>query len=107
MTTFYPLAVYAAVQRKLSKPLAFPGDTAAWEKMMPMSTGTLNSFFHEWLVLIESTADERFNIVDGSDFSWGKAWPAVAGWFGMEWKPPADEALEGWSVVEMPLKQRG
>ena len=42
MTTIYPLAVYAAVQKKLGKPLAFPGDTAAWEKIMPMSSAILD-----------------------------------------------------------------
>jgi hypothetical protein len=42
MTTIYPLAVYAAVQKKLGKPLAFPGDTAAWEKIMPMSSAVLD-----------------------------------------------------------------
>lgn len=42
MTTIFPLAVYAAVQRKLRKPLTFPGDTAAWEKIMPMSSAVLN-----------------------------------------------------------------
>jgi hypothetical protein len=42
MTTIYPLAVYAAVQRKLGKKLAFPGDSAAWEKIMPMSSAILD-----------------------------------------------------------------
>lgn len=42
MTTIFPLAVYAAVQRKLGKPLVFPGDTAAWEKVMQMSSATLD-----------------------------------------------------------------
>ena len=42
MTTIFPLAVYAAVQRKLGKKLAFPGDTAAWEKIMPMSSAVLD-----------------------------------------------------------------
>jgi hypothetical protein len=107
MTTFYPLAVYASIQRKLGKPLAFPGDAAAFEKMMPMSSGTLNSYFHEWLVLDESTANERFNIVDGSEFSWMKAWPIIANWFGMDWTPPVEDSAEVYNVVEMPPKPRG
>ncbi|KAK3716889.1 hypothetical protein LTR37_006239 [Vermiconidia calcicola] len=107
MTTFYPLAVYAAVQRRLGKPLAFPGDTAAWEKIMPMSSGVLNSLFHEWLVLEEATAGERFNIVDDSEFTWLKAWPVVAGWFGMDWSPPAEEDEGKYEIVEMPLRPRG
>lgn len=108
MTTFYPLAVYAAVQRKLGMRLEFPGDTAAFEKMMPMSSGVLNSQFHEWLVLDEGTANERFNIVDGSEFSWLRAWPVIAGWFGMEWSPPAEEANgKQYETVEMPFRPRG
>ena len=85
MTTFYPLAVYAAVQRKLKRKLAFPGDAAAFEKIMPMSSAVLNSRFHEWLVLDDNNKDERFNIVDHSEFTWLKAWPVIARWFGLEW----------------------
>ena len=108
MTTFYPLAVYAAVQRKLGKRLDFPGDTAAWEKMNPMSSGVLISQFHEWLVLDKDTANERFNIVDGSDFSWLRSWPVIAEWFGMEWSPPAEEADGNeYQTVEMPFTPRG
>ena len=107
MTTFYPLAIYATVQRKLGRPLAFPGDTAVWEKIMPMSSAVLNSLFHEWLVLEDSTAGERFNIVDDSEFTWLKAWPVVASWFNMEWKPPAEEQKAEYSSIEMPLKPRG
>ena len=70
MTTHYPLAVYAAVQRKLGKSLAFPGDTAAWDNLTPVSSAVLNSLFHEWLVLEERTEDERFNVVDDCDFTW-------------------------------------
>ena len=79
MTTFLPLAIYASVQKRLGRALRFPGGWAAWEKMLPMSTGKLNSWFHEWVVLQPETAGERFNIVDSSDFSWGRAWPVVAG----------------------------
>lgn len=107
MTTFFPLAVYAAVQKKLGKPLMFPGDWAAWEKIMPMSSGVLNSYLHEWVVLEEGSQDERFNVVDGSEFTWGKAWPVVAGWFGMEWRGPVEEGEGVYEVVEMPLRPRG
>lgn len=107
MTTIYPLAVYAAVQRKLGQPLAFPGDAAAFEKMMPMSSAVLDSYFHEFLVLKERTAGERFNIVDGSEFSWLKAWPVIASWFGMDWRPPAEEEETEYKVEELPLRPRG
>ena len=107
MTTFYPLALYAAMQKKLGQPLAFPGDVAGWEKIMPMSSGVLNSAFHEWLVLEDSTAGERFNIVDDSEFTWLKAWPVIAGWFGMEWLPPREEEDVAYATTEMPLRPRG
>lgn len=107
MTTFYPLAVYAAVQRKLGRPLAFPGDPAAFEKIMPMSSAVLNSLFHQWVVLEDGTANEKFNIVDNSDFTWLKAWPIIAAWFGMDWTPPVEEAGTEYEVVEMPLRPRG
>lgn len=107
MTTFFPLAVYACVQKKLRMPLLFPGDSAAWEKIMPMSSGVLNSYFHEWLVLDEGARNERFNIVDDSEFTWLKAWPAIARWFGMEWQPPAEEGEGTYEVTEMPLRPRG
>ena len=105
MTTIYPLAIYAAVQRKLGQALAFPGDTSAWEKLMPMSSAVLNSVFHEWLVVQDSTAGERFNIVDDSEFTWLKAWPAIAGWFGMDWSPPAEEDEAKYDVVEASFAQ--
>lgn len=108
MTTFFPLAAYASVQKKLGRALVFPGDWAAWEKIMPMSSGVVNSFFHEWVVLDEGTENERFNVVDDSEFTWGKAWPAVAEWFGLEWRPPVGEEEEGvYESVEMPLRPRG
>lgn len=107
MTTFYPLAVYAAVQRKLGRKLEFPGDIAGWEKIMPMSSANLNSLFHEWVVLVDGAENERFNIVDGSEFTWMKAWPKIAEWFGMEWEPPKEEDEAEYKTVEMPLRPRG
>ncbi len=107
MTTIYPLAIYATVQRKLGRPLALPGDTAAWEKIMPMSSASLNSYFHEWLVLQESTAGERFNTVDDSEFTWMSAWPVIAGWLDMPWLPPVEEGDGKYETVEMPSRPRG
>ncbi|KAK5165801.1 uncharacterized protein LTR77_008724 [Saxophila tyrrhenica] len=107
MTTIYPLAVFAAVQRKLGQPLAFPGDTPAWEKVMPMSSAVLNSHFHQWLVLEAGTAGERFNIVDDSEFTWMNAWPVIASWFGIGWSPPAEEDEDEYATVEMPVRPRG
>lgn len=107
MTTFYPLAVYATVQRKLKRPFAFPGDSAAFEKIMPMSSAVLNSLFHEWVVLEDSTKGELFNIVDDSQFTWLKAWPVIASWFGLESKDPLEEDEGSYTETKMPLRPRG
>ncbi len=71
-----------------------------------MSSAALNSYFHEWVVLEDSTADERFNIVDDSEFNWMSAWPAVASWFGIDWTPPEEDETR-YSTIEMPLRPRG
>jgi hypothetical protein len=92
MTIFYPLAVYAAVLRKLNKPLLFPGDFVSWDNPTPISTGILNSIFYEWLVLSPHTAGESFNITDDSEFTWSRFWPTLASWFGLEWQPPSENA---------------
>ena len=94
------------MQRKLGKPLDFPGDIAAWEKSTPMAAGILNSHFHEWLVLNEHTADGKFNIHDDSEFSWLRAWPIIARWFGMDWSPPVEDNSK-YQVQELPLMPRG
>lgn len=105
MTIFYPLAVYASICRYLQQPLAFPGDLAAWENPQPISSGVLDSIFHEWLVLDPDTANESFNIVDNFPFVWAKFWPILASWFGLEWQSPNEEA--NYEEVTMPLIPRG
>ncbi|QKX64676.1 uncharacterized protein TRUGW13939_11852 [Talaromyces rugulosus] len=92
MTIFYPLAVYAAVLRKLNKPLLFPGDLLSWDNPQPISTGILNSSFYEWLVLSPHTAGESFNITNGGEFTWSRFWPILASWYGLEWQPPSESA---------------
>ena len=105
MNIFYPLAVYATVQKYLRKPLVFPGDLVAWDKPQPISSGKLNSFFHEWLVLNPNAKNQSFNVSDGSEFTWAKFWPHLASWYGLDWQPPS---LDGtYADIEMPLIPRG
>lgn len=105
MTIFYPLAVYASIQRKLQRPLEYPGDLTSWDNNHPISTGVILGRFYEWLVLTEGTAGESFNITDGSEFSFGKLWPILASWFGMEWRTPQENG--SYHEVELPFKPRG
>ncbi|RDW85276.1 hypothetical protein BP6252_02866 [Coleophoma cylindrospora] len=105
MNIFYPLAVYASVQKYHKRPLLFPGDLIAWDKAQPISSGTLNSFFHEWLVLNPDAGNQSLNIWDGSDFTWGKFWPVLARWYGLDWEPP--QSGTEYTEIEMPVTPRG
>lgn len=105
MTIFYPLVVYAAVLRKLNKPLLFPGDLLSWDNPQPISTGILNSTFYEWLVLSPHTAGETFNITNGGEFTWSRFWPILASWYGLEWQPPSESAH--YYEIDTGLRPRG
>ncbi|CAH0004480.1 unnamed protein product [Clonostachys byssicola] len=80
--------IYASVLAYMKQPLLFPGDYRAWDREQHQSSGLLNAYFQEWLVLSESTAGEAFNIHDGDSFTWGRLWPYLAQWYGVEWHPP-------------------
>ncbi|KAL4906358.1 hypothetical protein BDW74DRAFT_177372 [Aspergillus multicolor] len=87
------LAIYAAIQAHLNKPLYFPGDYVAWDREFCQSTGLLNAYFEEWAVLTTEAKNNAFNIQDGQSFTWGRFWPLLAEWYGATWAPPeADEA---------------
>ncbi|KAJ9611628.1 hypothetical protein H2200_004812 [Cladophialophora chaetospira] len=105
MTIFYPLAVYASVQRKLKRALIYPGDLTSWDNNHPISSGVMLGTFYEWLVLNEHAAGEAFNITDGSEFTFAKLWPILASWFGLEWLPPKEDV--NYHEVELPFVPRG
>ena len=89
----YPLAIYASVQKELGHRLEFPSDVGAWDALKDLSTTSLIARFSEWAVLSEA-ADEAFNIVDDSPFTYGKFWPILARWYGIAYGvPSADEGV--------------
>jgi nucleoside-diphosphate-sugar epimerase len=85
------LAIYAAVQAHLKKPLAFPGDYNAWDRECCQSTALLNAYFEEWAVLTDGAANEAFNSQDGLPFTWGRFWAYLAQWYGTSWTPPEED----------------
>ncbi|KAK4034827.1 isoprenoid synthase domain-containing protein [Parachaetomium inaequale] len=96
--------IYAAVQAHLGQPIAFPGDYRAWDREQVQSTGMLNAYFEEWLVLTEKTANEAFNIHDGLSFTWGRLWPYLAQWYKVECSPPEED--EGkYRVMKLPYSK--
>ena len=98
------LGIYAAVQAHLGLPISFPGDYRAWDREQVQSTGLLNAYFEEWLVLSSCTANEAFNIHDGQSFTWGRLWPYLASWYRVCWKPPEMDQSK-YRLKTFPLKQ--
>ncbi len=93
--------IYAAVQAHLGQPILFPGDYRAWDREHVQSTGLLNAYFEEWLVLTEKAANEAFNIHDGLSFTWGRLWPYLAQWYKTLWSPP-EEDEDKYRVMRLP-----
>lgn len=85
---FFPLLVYASVQKYLGKPLEYPADLNAWYEPQSLSNAVLNSYLYEWSVLAPNTANQDFNASDDCAFTWGKAWPRLASYFDMEYIGP-------------------
>lgn len=93
------IAIYASVCAHLNEPLAFPGDYAGWDREHCQSTAMLNSYFYEWTVFNSQTGNEAFNVQDGLPFTWGRFWPYLASWYGIDWTPPEAEESK-YRVVE-------
>ncbi|KAH6699958.1 hypothetical protein BKA64DRAFT_714247 [Cadophora sp. MPI-SDFR-AT-0126] len=88
------LAVYAAVEAHLGRPLRFPASIDEWARERSHSSATLDAHFEEWIVLNRRTENQSFNIVDGSAFTWGRLWILLAQWYGTAWLPPVEEDSE-------------
>jgi hypothetical protein len=93
--------IYAAVQAHLGQSISFPGDYRAWDREQVQSTGLLNAYFEEWLVLTDNTANEAFNIHDGQSFTWGRLWPYLGHWYQVDWSPPEEDDSK-YRVAQMP-----
>lgn len=128
MNILYPLAVYASVQKELGNSLEFPADVAAWDSEKHQSMAKLIAYHAEWAVLTEGAEDQSLNITDGSEFryvsrfsvdcgasskkgttdtetlrSWGKFWPVLAKWYGIEYGVPEEDPSK-YGTLEMPYE---
>ncbi|KAI0160597.1 isoprenoid synthase domain-containing protein [Xylariaceae sp. FL1272] len=98
------VAIYATVQAHLKQPIAYPGDYRAWSREQVQSTGLLNAYFGEWLVLEERAENEAFNIHDGLSFTWERLWAYLGLWYQVDANPPeADESK--YRLMQMPGSQ--
>lgn len=84
MNTFYPFAVYAAVQAHRKQPLEFSGDFESWQYPFTHSSARMTGYLSEWAVLEEECANQAFNANDGSPLSWSRFFEALSKWYGVE-----------------------
>lgn len=84
----FPLLVYASVQKYLGRKLEYPSDVDAWLAPQSLSNAVLNSYLHEWSVLMPGTANQMFNAWDDCAFTWGQMWPRLAAQFGIPYTGP-------------------
>ena len=92
MSLAFPLAIYASVAAHLREPLVFPADIAHWQATQRNSSAMLDAYFEEWLVLTDGIENQKFNASDGTVWAWEQMWPRVAGWYGIGYNGPSEEA---------------
>jgi nucleoside-diphosphate-sugar epimerase len=78
------IGIYAAIQRELGRPFAFPGGaTWVWEAAdTRLVAGALR-----WAAEAPNAAGETFNLTNGEVFSFRDMWPALAATLGVEVGP--------------------
>ncbi|CZS93291.1 uncharacterized protein RAG0_03649 [Rhynchosporium agropyri] len=87
----YAIAIYASIQKELGLKLEFPSDIGAWDVNKDLTTASLLEYFSEWAALTPEAEDQALNIVDDSPFSYGKFWPLLAEWYGIEYDTPEED----------------
>jgi nucleoside-diphosphate-sugar epimerase len=101
MSILYPLAIYASIQKYLGKNLEYPGGIESWETEKHLSTAKLIAYHAEWVLLEPKAKNLALNHSDGGAFAFGKVWPTIARWYGIEYGiPEEDETKYQW--IDMP-----
>lgn len=83
LNTFWPFAIYAAIQARTDEPLEFGGTFESWQFEADHSTARLSGYLSEWAVLEEKCVDQAFNAMDGGLLSWDRFFSELARWFGV------------------------
>lgn len=99
----YPILMYAAVQKYKGRRLEYPGGAQAWFAPLSLSNAVLDARMYEWMVLSPEAADQMFNVSDACAFTWGKFWPRLAEWFGMEYTGPQFDRDAVYTEKNMPV----
>lgn len=90
MNLLAAIGVYAAVMRKLGRPLAYPGGPPAVNEAMD---ARLLAQMLAWAATTDACRNEIFNATNGDIFVWPYIWPTIAVAFGMETGDPTPMML--------------
>ena len=78
------IAVYAAIQRELGLPLAYPGTEKSFRVATQFTALGLLVRAIAWMAEEPRCANQAYNVVNGDAPSWSDLWPRFASRFGME-----------------------
>lgn len=87
------IAVYAAIQRELGKPLDFPGTEVAFNARTQFTDLRLLARALAWMAREPRCANQAFNVVNGDTPTWRELWAGYANHFGLEMGGPAQFSL--------------
>ena len=82
------IAVYGAVCKEMQVPFRFPGSTAAYHAIMEMTDAELLAKAMVWTAENDQCDGQAFNFTNGDFIRWENLWPALAGFFKMEYARP-------------------
>ncbi len=85
------IAVYAAIQKALGRPLSFPG--TAWTSLYQVTEAAHLAKGAEWAATDPRCANRAHNLINGDYFRWKNIWPAIASVFDMPTADPEPVSL--------------
>jgi len=100
------IALYAAVQRELGRPLDFPGSAKAFNVRTQFTELRLLARAIAWMATEPRCANQAFNVVNGDSPSWAELWPRFANWFGTEAGVPRPFDLAGYMADKQAVWER-
>ena len=106
------VAVYAAIQRELGRPLDFPGSERAFHARTQFTDLRLLARAIAWMATDPRCANQAFNIVNGDAPRWSELWPRFATYFGVPAGSPqpmrlADYMLDKGGVWQAIIRKHG
>ena len=99
------IAVYAAIQRELGRPLDYPGSAVAYEARTQFTDLALLARAAVWMANEPRCSNQAFNVVNGDHPRWSELWAAFAAWFGMRSGVPLNISLAAHMRDKAPVWQ--